>query len=85
MLFDTHAHYDARRFDEDRHQLLGFMKENGVGRILNAGCDLESSRAAVELAHQYDFVWAAWTTTMRTCHGRSRSRPSACRWSWPGS
>ena len=59
MLFDTHAHYDARRFDEDRHQLLGFMKENGVGRILNAGCDLESSRAAVELAHQYDFVWAA--------------------------
>lgn len=59
MLFDTHAHYDAGRFDEDRYQLLGSMKENGVGRILNAGCDLESSRAAVELAHRYDFVWAA--------------------------
>ena len=59
MLFDTHAHYDASRFREDRHQLLSAMPEKGVGRILNAGCDLESSRAAVELARQYPFVWAA--------------------------
>ena len=59
MLFDTHAHYDARRFDSDRHELLGSMQQNGVGRILNAGCDLESSRAAIELAHQYDFLYAA--------------------------
>ena len=59
MLFDTHAHYDARRFDEDRHELLGAMAQNGVGRILNAGCDLPSSRASIALAHQYDFIWAA--------------------------
>ncbi len=59
MLFDTHAHYDASRFDADRHALLASMPENGVGRILNAGCDLASSRAAVALAHQYNFVWAA--------------------------
>ena len=59
MLFDTHAHYDARRFDSDRHELLASMEQNGVGRILNAGCDLESSRAAIELAHQYDFLYAA--------------------------
>ncbi len=59
MLFDTHAHYDARRFDSDRHELLASMQQNGVGRILNAGCDLESSRMAIELAHQYDFLYAA--------------------------
>ena len=59
MLFDTHAHYDARRFDEDRHELLGAMAQNGVGRILNAGCDLPSSQASIALAHQYDFIWAA--------------------------
>lgn len=59
MLFDTHAHYDARRFDSDRHELLASMEQNGVGRILNAGCDLESSRMAMELAHQYDFIYAA--------------------------
>lgn len=59
MLFDTHAHYDAGRFDSDRHELLGSMRENGVGRILNAGCDLPSSQCSVALAHQYDFIWAA--------------------------
>lgn len=59
MLFDTHAHYDARRFDSDRHELLASMEQNGVGRILNAGCDLESSRMAMELAHQYNFIYAA--------------------------
>lgn len=59
MLFDTHAHYDATRFDSDRHALLGSMEANGIGRILNAGCDLPSSRAAIELAHQYDFIYAA--------------------------
>ena len=59
MLFDTHAHYDARRFDSDRHELLASMQQNSVGRILNAGCDLESSRMAIELAHQYDFLYAA--------------------------
>lgn len=59
MLFDTHAHYDATRFDSDRHELLATMQEKGVGRILNAGCDLESSRAAIALAHQYDFIYAA--------------------------
>ena len=47
MLFDTHAHYDDERFDEDRDTLLASMPENNVGLILNPGCDVESSRKAV--------------------------------------
>ena len=35
MLFDTHAHYDDERFDEDRDALLASMPENNVGLILN--------------------------------------------------
>ena len=31
MLFDTHAHYDDERFDEDRDALLSAMTENGEG------------------------------------------------------
>ena len=38
------------RFDEDRDALLPAMTENGVGLILNPGCDLESSRKAVGYA-----------------------------------
>ena len=59
MLFDTHAHYDDERFDEDRDTLLASMPENNVGLILNPGCDVESSRKAVSYANKYPFVYAA--------------------------
>ncbi len=59
MLFDTHAHYDAPRFDADRDELVASLPRCGVGRVVDAGCDLPSSRAAVALAHRYDFIWAA--------------------------
>mgnify|MGYP000432910212 CR=1 FL=1 len=59
MLFDTHAHYDDERFDEDRDALLASMPENNVGLILNPGCDAETSRKAVSYANRYPFVYAA--------------------------
>lgn len=59
MLFDTHAHYDNRRFDADRDALLESMAEHGIGWIVNPGCDIESSEKAVSIAEQYDFVYAA--------------------------
>ena len=59
LLFDTHAHYDDEHFDADRDALLRGMREEGVGLILNPGCDEGSSRAAVALADKYDFVYAA--------------------------
>ena len=59
MLFDTHAHYDDERFDEDREALLNAMPEKGVGLIVNPGCDLPSSRMAVDMAQKYDFLYAA--------------------------
>ena len=59
LIFDTHAHYDDEAFDADRETLLASMPEHGVGRILDPGCDLESSRRAVELAWTYPHVYAA--------------------------
>ena len=57
MLFDTHAHLDDRAFNEDREALLESLKNQGL--IMNPGCSLESSKNAVALANQYDFVYAA--------------------------
>lgn len=42
------------------------MPEQGVALIVNPGCDLESSRRAVELAHKYPFLYAAVAGTRRT-------------------
>ena len=59
MYFESHAHYDDRRFDEDRHELLMACRANGVKYIVNAGADLESSRSGIEMAAKYDFLYSA--------------------------
>lgn len=58
-LFDTHAHYDDTQFDPDREALLSALPENGVGLVVNPGCDIPTSRQAVALAEQYPHVYAA--------------------------
>ena len=59
MIFDTHAHLDDRAFDEDRAQLLDRLPEEGIALVMNPGCSLASSREAVRLANQYDYLFAA--------------------------
>lgn len=59
MIFDTHAHYDDCQFENDRYSLLDSMKEAGIGTIVNNAADLESVETSLELAHRYDFVYAA--------------------------
>ena len=58
-IFDSHAHYDDARFDEDRDALLASLPEQGVCGVIDVGCDLESSRKAVALAEKYPYIWAA--------------------------
>jgi len=59
LIFDTHAHYDDDRFDEDRDSLLKGLHQNGISYILNASASLESLDASIDLSEKYDFVYAA--------------------------
>ncbi len=59
MLFDTHAHYDDEAFDPDRDAVLSALPAQGVALVLDPGCDLPSSRKAVEYAQAYPHVYAA--------------------------
>lgn len=59
MFFDSHAHYDDKRFEDDREALLKSMPKEGITGILNCGADMKSSRESVRLAEQYDYVYAA--------------------------
>ena len=59
MLFDTHAHMDSRSFDCDRQALLAELPSRGIRYLMNPGCSLASSHAAVELANKYDYIYAA--------------------------
>lgn len=59
MIFDTHAHYDDKQFDEDRQELLSSMKENGVETIVNVCATYESCQRVLELVQEYPFMYAA--------------------------
>lgn len=58
-MIDSHAHYDDKSFDEDRHEILQKCLDEGVTHIVNAGTDVESSRISVSLSERYPFVYAA--------------------------
>jgi len=58
MLTDVHAHYDDKRFDGDRDEIIESVKKSGAGLIINSGSGIKSSRASVDLADKYDFVYA---------------------------
>lgn len=59
MYFDTHAHYDDEDFDTDREELITSLPGKGISLVLNPGCDLESSKAAIAYADKYPYFYAA--------------------------
>lgn len=59
MLFDTHAHYDAEQFDQDRETVLAGLPARDVSLVVNPGCDVPTSRTAAELARIWPFLYAA--------------------------
>lgn len=55
---DAHCHLQFEQYDEDREEIIEQMEERGVAAIV-VGCDLESSKKAVELAREYEHLYAA--------------------------
>lgn len=56
-IFETHAHYDDRAFDDDRDVLLKKMNMDGVTYIVNIGCSMNNSRSIVDFVKQYGFLY----------------------------
>ena len=59
VLIDTHAHLVDEAFDRDRKEVIERARAGGVVQIVNVGYDLDSSRRAVALAREYDFIYTA--------------------------
>ena len=58
-IFDTHAHYDDKAFDEDRDILLEELPESGIARVVNIGASLASCERTIELTKKYDYIYGA--------------------------
>lgn len=59
MLTDTHCHLDLDKFADDRDAVIQCVVDAGVRRMLVPWLDLESSRAAIQLAEQHEHIYAA--------------------------
>lgn len=59
MIFETHAHYDDKAFDEDREKLILSLKSNGIDTVINISSNLDSVKRTVELMEKYPFVYGA--------------------------
>ena len=55
--FDTHAHYDDEKFESDREEVLNKIYNVGVTKCINMGCDVNSSKEAIEIANSHEFIY----------------------------
>lgn len=56
--FDTHAHYDDEKFNQDREELIKNIYEEEITRLVSVGYNLEASKQAIQLANKYHFIYA---------------------------
>ena len=57
-LFDSHCHLNDEKFNEDRKELIENLRKQGVKRLVTAGYSIESSKEAIKLSKEYDFIYA---------------------------
>jgi len=69
MLFETHAHYDDSRYDEDRAEILQKAREAGVTYIINISSDRESIEKTLSLSKKYEYIYAAIGLHPSCCEG----------------
>ena len=55
--FDSHAHLDDTRFDEDRETLIQEIKKAEITKFVSAGYSIEGSKKGLELSKKYDYIY----------------------------
>lgn len=56
--FDSHSHLNDEKFDEDRDKIIKEIYEAGTTNFVTAGYSVESSKKAIDIANNYDFIYA---------------------------
>lgn len=57
MIFDSHAHYNSSKFNDDRDTVLKNL--DNVRYIMNVADSMESLKKVIEIADAYPFVYAS--------------------------
>lgn len=55
--FDSHAHLNDEKFDEDREELIEQIHNDEIDKFITAGYSIESSKKAIEICKKYEFTY----------------------------
>ena len=58
MYIDTHVHLNADQYDEDLQEVIDRALNSKVEKMVVIGFDRKTIKRAIELAEQYDFIYA---------------------------
>ena len=56
--FDSHCHLNDEKFEDDRDKIIKEIYEDGTTNFVTAGYSVEGSKKAVDIADNYEFVYA---------------------------
>ena len=56
-LFDSHAHYNDEKFNNDRNEVISSVYAEGITRLVSVGYSVESSKFAEKLSDEYEFIY----------------------------
>lgn len=59
MYFDTHVHLNSEQYENNMEEVIENALNNNVKKMLVVGYDLKTSKKAVDLANEYDFIYAS--------------------------
>lgn len=59
MIFETHAHYEDKKFDADREVLLESLSQQGIGTVVNVSSSLDTIKKTIALTQAYPFIYGA--------------------------
>ncbi len=57
MIFETHAHYDDKAFDEDRKEILELLPKEGIEYVVNISSELKTIESTIKLVEQYPYIY----------------------------
>ena len=59
MIYETHTHFDDKAFDGDREEAIKRTFDAGIGKIVNIGSSMKSSKTSLMLAQDHPDIYAA--------------------------
>lgn len=72
--FDSHAHYNDEKFNDDREETINQIYQDGITKMVVAGYSLEASKMAVELANTHTGIYSTVRNITKRYKRRYRFR-----------